>query len=427
MEGKGRTACHILTFLSILTINACTGNSLDNVGTLENTVIILKYPEYETKALFPNENCINDVNIVIFENGKIEEIIWKTGIHGPDGLKFEVTLVKGRRYTISALANIGRRLYKEDYDRWEDMTVELNDSNGFRYDIPMSATINDFIAGHNDEITMEFIHLAAKISLQIDRSRLSDDVRIKVREVNVGNYPRAVSVKGPSKAESGKDVFSTGFKLNPDQCSPLNDYGNDGLSSNVSVYMLENMQGDFPYAIGEDEEKVLEKDDPLSERASYIEIKMDYQSSGLVSYDSPLVYRFYLGDGLKNLDIERNCHYHITVIPEDDGLSGSGWRVDKSGIGPSTPVFTMHPGDYVEGHVGDSLRVWCDCYPRTAPFSPGLEELDYDRNRGIYDYRLDDDMHGVTLYLKKPGTGIVYMSAGDPINRDGMVIVRVVP
>ena len=146
-----------------------------------------------------------------------------------------------------------------------------------------------------------------------------------------------------------------------------------------------------------------------------------------MSYDSPLLYRVYLRDGLRSLDVERNCHYHITVIPEDDGLSGGGWRVDKSGIGPSTPLFKMHPGNYVEGHVGDTLRIWCECYPKTAPFDPGYEELNYDKSRGIYDYAVDDDGHGVTLYLKKAGTGIVYMSAGAPINQSGMVIVYVNP
>lgn len=85
------------------------------------------------------------------------------------------------------------------------------------------------------------------------------------------------------------------------------------------------------------------------------------------------------------------------------------------------------PGDLVEGHVGDTVRVWCECYPRTAPFDPGYEELAYDKSRGIYDYKVDDDGHGVTLYLKKPGAGIVYMSAGEPINRSGMVLINVLP
>ena len=161
--------------------------------------------------------------------------------------------------------------------------------------------------------------------------------------------------------------------------------------------------------------------------ASYVEMSIDYSSSELISYDSPLIYRFHLGENAVNLDIERNSHYHITILPENDGLSGDGWRVDKSGIGPSTPTFAMYPGEYVEGHVGDTIRVWCECYPKTSPFDPGREELEYDRQRGIYGYTIDEDNHGVTLYLRKPGTGIVYMSAGAPINRSGMVLICVNP
>ena len=183
------------------------------------------------------------------------------------------------------------------------------------------------------------------------------------------------------------------------------------MSEEVSLYMPENMQGTVP----------------SEETASFVEMEIDYRSSELISYDSPLIYRFYLTDDDGSHDVGRNCHYHIAVAPEGDGLSQTGWRIDKSGIGPVIPLFRMHPGEYAEGHVGDSLRIWCECYPRTAPFDPGYEELNFDKGRGIYDYRVDDDGHGVTLYLKRPGSGIVYMSAGEPINRSGMVLVKVKP
>jgi hypothetical protein len=191
--------------------------------------------------------------------------------------------------------------------------------------------------------------------------------------------------------------------------------------------MLENMQGDIYPEISTDSEKVFGPEDLRSAICSYIELELEYMSLTHYSATKNLIYRFYLGDGIRSLDIERNCHYRFTVTPEDNGLSGNGWRVDKSGIGPSTPVFVLHPGNYVKGHVGDSLHIWCECYPRTSPFDIGKEELDFDKDRGIYDYSIDEDGHGVTLYLRKPGTGIIYMSAGEPISRSGMVLVCVDP
>lgn len=427
MGRKGKTGCYILAAGILWSIASCTKTERGTDSTYESVSITLCDPIFDTRATIPDEEAINDLNLIIIEGKSTEEIIWKEELEKSREHKFEVRLVKGRTYTVAAIANLGKRADIRSYEELKELTVEIQESDGYRNGIPMSAVCEDIRIGNGTSLRMELIRMAAKISLKIDRSQLSKDVQMEITGVRIGNCPRFVNVTGPSGATCASDVFRTGFELTPEQCQPLNITGQHGLSGEISAYMLENMQGSFPYMIEEDEEKVLDEDDPLADRASFIEIEISYKSSDLISYDTPLIYRFYLGDGVRSLDIERNCHYRFTVVPEDDGLSGNGWRVDKSGIGPSTPVFVMHPGNYVEGHAGDSLHIWCECYPRTSPFDIGKEELDFDRSRGIYDYRIDEDGHGVTLYLKKPGTGIIYMSAGDPINRSGMVLVCVNP
>ena len=428
MERKGRARCYILASAGILwCIASCTKINSETDSTHESVIITLSDPIFDTRAVIPDDEVINDLNLIITEGGNTEEIIWKDGLEKARKHTFEVSLVKGKTYTVAAIANLGRQLDIMKYDELKKLTIELQESDGYRNGIPMSSVCEGIKVANGTAVHMELIRMTAKISLKIDRSHLSKDIQMEVKGVRFGNCPRFVSIIGPSMATCASDVFQTGFELTPQQCSPLNDTGQHGLSGEISLYMLENMQGTFPYMIEEDEEKILGKDDPLADRASFIEIEMNYKSSDLISYDSPLIYRFYLGDGIRSLDIERNCHYRYTIVPEDDGLSGNGWRVDKSGIGPSIPVFVMHPGNYLEGHVGDSLHIWCECYPRTSPFDIGKEELDFDRSRGIYDYRIDEDGHGVTLYLKKAGTGIIYMSAGEPINRSGMVLVCVNP
>lgn len=379
--------------------------------------IVVGCPGYSTKAVIPDEDRVNDINILIFENGLMEEAIWKDRIYGPEDLEEEISLVKGREYSVCAIANMGRPIKPESMKDLEEMTFELHEKDSYMTGIPMSAYASGLTADHGSVFRLELARMAAKVSIRIDRCRLDEGVTMLVRNVRIGNYPRRVSIFGPSKAQSSDDVFENGFELTEDQCNALNVYGQDRMSGEVSLYMLENMHGN----------RTRDMEDGQMETASFVEMTIDYRSSELISYDSPLIYRFYLGENADNLDIERNSHYHMTILPENDGLSGDGWRVDKSGIGPSTPIFTMHPGDYVEGHVGDTLRVWCECYPKTSPFDPGMEELEYDRQRGIYDYMIDEDHHGVTLYLRKPGVGIVYMTAGAPINRSGMVLVCVNP
>ncbi|MBQ8856061.1 MAG: DUF4906 domain-containing protein [Bacteroidales bacterium] len=377
----------------------------------QNTRIILKTPGSGTKAVLTEEGKVNDMNILAFADGVLEKSLWESRIQGDGDLDFDISLVKGRTYTIAAFANLGKRLKPKDHAELEKTIVEMPEEDGFRNGLPMSAMIEDITPDDDGSMTMELVRMTAKISIRMDRSRLAKDVRLTVRNVRIGNCPKYVSVIGPSKAESYHDVFERGFELTPDQCRSLNVSGHAGLSDYVSVYMFENMQGE----------------DITVDASSFIEMEMDYLSTELISYDSPLIYRFYIEDEEGGYDIERNSHYHFTVTPEGDGLSASGWSIDKSGIGPVIPVFEIMPGDLVEGHVGDTVRVWCECYPRTAPFDPGYEELAYDKSRGIYDYKVDDDGHGVTLYLKKPGAGIVYMSAGEPINRSGMVLINVLP
>lgn len=423
MGRKRRISGIILGICAILT--GCSRGHLES--TEGHTTLSMTCASAKTRASVPDEDIINDINIVLFENGKAESFIWKDGLGADGRTDVDISYIKGRRYGLLILANMGRRIEVSDTAALDGLVIELTDKEGFSNGIPMSAYMEEisFDGERKTEVLLE--RLAAKVSIRMDRSRLSKDVKMTVKAVRIGNYPRYAEVMGPSKVSTVHDRFESGFHLTDVQCMALNETGMGGISGETSVYMLENMQGEFPYRINADEEKTFDEDDPLSDLCSYLEIEMDYSSPDLISYDSPLIYRFYLGDGLRSLDIERNCHYRITVIPEDDGLSGGGWRVDKSGIGPSTPLFRMHPEGYVEGHVGDTLHVWCECYPRTAPFDPGYEELNYDKSRGIYDYSVDDDGHGVRLFLKKAGTGIVYMSAGAPINQSGMVIVYVNP
>ena len=404
-----------------------TGCCTDNTGEKGIASISLTCSIPAVKAIIPQEDAINDINLVLFENGRAETAIWKDGLGGGPRADIDISFIKGRKYSLFVLANAGKKITLKDTAGLNGLNIELPDGEGFANGIPMSAMIEDISFDGQKRLDVTLVRQAARISLRIDRSRLSKNVRMDVKAVRVGNFPRYAKVMEPSRVTSVYDRFEEGFVLTADQCQALNETGMGGISGEASVYMLENMQGTFPGRISEDEEKVFDEDDPLYDLCSYLELEMDYRSADMISYDSPLLYRFYLGDGLRSLDVERNCHYHITVIPEDDGLSGGGWRVDKSGIGPSTPLFKMHPENYVEGHVGDTLRIWCECYPKTAPFDPGYEELNYDKSRGIYDYAVDDDGHGVTLYLKKAGTGIVYMSAGAPINQSGMVIVYVNP
>ena len=152
----------------------------------------------------------------------------------------------------------------------------------------------------------------------------------------------------------------------------------------------------------------------------------DYQSPTWVSADGPLKYRFYLGDGRNNLDIERNCHYTITVCPTEEGINGDSWRVDKSKLQyVGATMLEQYPSDYIRGDIGQQIHIGCRLTPNNTPFDIGLDYLEFDKERGIYDYEIDSDGHGVTLTLTGAGTGLIYMEAGPPINDTALFLVEV--
>ena len=191
--------------------------------------------------------------------------------------------------------------------------------------------------------------------------------------------------------------------------------------------MFENIQGSFSKTdIIQDSEKVFEKDDPRQYSCSYIEILMDYVSPQWKSIEEGLIYRFYLGEDKNNLDVERNCHYRITICPENDGLSEDSWRVDKTHIVPTGPVsFSSWPESYILGDIGDKIHIGCTFTPSYAPFDVGIEYMMEDKARGIYDFDIDPDGHGATLTLTGPGRGLIYMEVGEPVNEAAMWIIEV--
>ena len=75
--------------------------------------------------------------------------------------------------------------------------------------------------------------------------------------------------------------------------------------------------------------------------------------------------------------------------------------------------------------MGDIVHIRVDSDPADALVNIGKEELEFDRNNGIYDYELDEDGRGVVLRLESRGSGLLYVEGGYP-SSDAAIIVIVV-
>lgn len=379
-----------------------------------------------TKAIDPDEETVRNVSLLVYDsNGFLEESLWLEGEEISEGI--QLNLLTGKEYRFLACANFGYRVSDASMEKVLNHRFHMAYPDEYLEGIPMTADSGLTRIEDDTHISLKLIRLMSKISLRVDRRDLDDDVEIKVRSVHIGNCPKSAISFGKSCVNSQDECFSMGFLRSAEECNPLNEMAQTGISKEISVYMLENMQGDFNESgIMEDREKILDKDDPRRQICSYIEISMDYLSKDWESGSKGLVYRFYLGEDRNNMDVERNCHYRITIRPENDGLSEDSWRVDKSDIKSTGPVsFSSWPDSYIQGDIGDKVHIGCSFSPSYAPFDVGLEYMMEDKKSGIYDYEIDEDGHGATLTLTGPGRGLIYMEVGEPVNEAALWIIEV--
>ena len=383
------------------------------------------------KSADPDEERISDLTLFVFNReGLLETSLYfrKEDLYFPDAgrCSCEVNLLKDCRYTLYACANMGFRVLAGNLEELEDFCFHLAYPDDYRIGIPMSGIASDVTVPEDGSgITVPLTRAMAKVSVRIDRSRLSDGVEFNVTGMKVCGCPKSVRMFSGNSVKSEDDVFVVGFTKEGYDVQSLNRNVSGQTSGEASLYLFENLQGKPLGEIGGHGEKFFPEGDPMGWMCSYIEMYADYVSGEYRSVPGEsLVYRFYLGESPSDFNVMRNCHYHITVTPEDDGLNGDGWRVDKSGLEyVGEKYLKVSPANYIHGHVGDIIRIRCDYKPGWAPFDIGIEELETDKANGIYDYRMDADGKGVTLTLKGSGGGLLYFEVGEPVNEAEMVVI----
>ncbi len=441
MKMMGRISWRLCAAAAVLggilaVASSCEQGLADEVEKSHTDVgasIVFRSGSLSTRSESPDEDLITDVNILIFNSyGLLEKKVFlkssqMTTNEDGDYCYEGAELLCGCTYSIYACANTGFSISCTSIEEVLSYKYYLAYPDDYRIGVPMSGIRKDFEYNGESEIIVPMHRTMAKVSVCIDRSALDDDVEFTVTSVTVGNCPKSVRMFYDNSVEGEDDVYTVGFQRSDSGVYDLNRSVSGQTSGEVSLYMFENLQGTPLGEIDDYDEKEFVAGDALADRCSYIEIEAYYLSDSYYSKPGEsLIYRFYLGESPSDFNVCRNCHYHVTVRPEGSGLSGSGWRVDKSGLvycGPAS--LSVSPGNYIRGDIGDVINVRCTVDPEYAPFDIGLEELEFDKENGIYDYVIDEDGHGVTLTLTAPGSGILYFEAGDPVSDSAAVLVEV--
>jgi len=384
-------------------------------------------PVYLSSADPSDPDRISDLNLFVYTGeGILQEQRFIPERFFQQGKPLTLRLLEPLSYTVVACANLGYALPEMGLDALRAYRYHLAYPDEYSRGLPMSGMCEGFTAGSAPTLNLPLTRLLARISLEMDRSCLSSDVSMDVRSVRIGNCPRSVSLFGESRVETEEDLFLQGFHKEGVAVDPLNLLSRTGRSESIDLYVLENVQGKLLDDDTPPRDKVLSP--PECEVASFIELHLDYQSDSYYSdLDHYLIYRFYPGESGGDFSLRRGHHYSFTITPEDEGLDGDPWRIDRSRLGVRTR-FELHPAAYNECSSAESYHIWCEVSPPSTPMT--IEPLAYDddeRVADLYDYDIDRDGHGITIHPRKGGTALVYFSAGPPISRDTLALLRIDP
>lgn len=321
-----------LLFL-LLVLAACTRET-EPYTTL--ALILKPQGTFSTRAGDPDDTRITDYNLYIFNAfGVLEERVYVPArslklVNGK--VQYKTTLLRDVPYTLVAAANLGYELPFRTLEEAREYRYHMAYPDEYSQGLPMVTFREGMVAGDDGELEVPLERLMARVELRIDRSRLHSDIQFKVTDVRIGACPASVKLAGPSRVSGKQDTFSRGYAKAGMEVSALNEGAGDGLSRSVSVYLLENCQGNLLENVLTDSGKVF-TDGTYQDICSYIEIRAEYHSpSHHTGVGDRLVYRFYLGEDRNNFDVFRNTWYHITVCPTGDGLSEDSWRVNKGAL-----------------------------------------------------------------------------------------------
>lgn len=294
----------IRSFIIALILAACTRAEHETIF-VESTFIPFVDSEPPTRAGSPDETAIKDFNLLVFNPfGELEEHVFISGRELSGGIpRCTLRLLKDVPYTVIATANMGYKLPIHTLEEAQAFRYHLAYPDEYGPGIPMAVIREDLIPQTAVELRLE--RLMARLDLQTDRRALSEGVFIKVTEVEVEACPKWVSLYPDSRPLSRADVFPRGLLLSGSEVDPLNrEEEGTGLSGVISLYMLENAQGDEP-ATG-----VTTR---ITVRAEYHSRDYDTEAGETVSY------RFYPREAC--FDLRRNTVYPMVLKWEGEGLT----------------------------------------------------------------------------------------------------------
>ena len=266
----------------------------------------------QTRSEDPDENFISDVTLLVYDEHGILEGSYYFPEAGREGELCRLPLVAGSRYSFYACVNLRYKLEKRTEEELLASRFHLAYPDEYTRGIPMTGSVRRKLVTGGSSVEIKLMRAMAKVSVRIDRNSLAEGIEVKVGSVEIGACPSVVSLFSDSAVKNESEVFNIGFRKIGMEADDLNRGSEYGLSREVSLYMLENLQGGR-----------------LSDYCSYIIIGAECKRG---EESKEVTWRFRMGEKDGLFDIRRGCHYHFTVRLPPDGAEGwsTGYEVEEA-------------------------------------------------------------------------------------------------
>lgn len=383
----------LYSLLLLLALCGCLDSSLlDNPIDSGKTVpvqLVLSLNEQTpvTRSSFADFNAItiHDVNILIYSNdgNQLADIFYYHNLnYDSDNTSTNLNLTLNTApglHKIYVVANWGGSMEGLNVSTENNLkALQLTDrtSNGIpSNNMPLYCAVG---SDNVDMYTAKAINIVSGTSINPPLMRLVSRVTVKVNDLNLSAGVKVIPTKiallqVPTTITLGKNTPVSSFSATGDShiipteelprilqssiaqsANPSFNPHNPG-DSGLSLFMLENMQGE---GIETTNQQLKEPIAGKSSFATYLEVSAYFtNTTGIGAASGTIKYKLYLGNDIyRNMDVQRNCHYLVTLnLKGDGGLSESSWRVDKSTLSGWSTDPIVHVGYYPNN--GGQIRI----------------------------------------------------------------------
>lgn len=306
-----------------------------------------------TKAV--NETLIENVNLyIVNELGDLVTYGYYTNTSS-----IEAVIYNKMKYTVYAIANAGKQMKAKTGAEIENLIYSINANSELSSAsgaVLMSGKSPLQVLSDGQTLTIDMVRCLSKIVMKADYSQLSSDVNIQIKSIQLKNSPKRIYPFKNSKVSLPSEAFDGTIINNPTSSQ---------MSSGISLYQFENMQGTLMPNNGDQKAKVWPESSEYFKICSYVQMEASYSSP---RKRGNITYRFYLGkDMTSNFDVIRNTQHNLTVYFKGDGaVDENTWRVDNSDIVDLVTSISLLPSSIKFTSLGDTKQVTATILPVSA-------------------------------------------------------------